>query len=175
MNTEVEQAKRAVADAQHRVDALVHQRDSVAAELLVAEAALRCAHSTLNGIKAADSRLLADSRRDELAQLRDRIAAAKQPLAEKVDPVQAVIDDIGWTPTSFADHLAKAGVELPPGQADDVEAAASARFTAQASRLITNRAWPNLSVGLQHESLDVALAAARSEQLRVLADATGEQ
>ncbi|WP_137164590.1 MULTISPECIES: hypothetical protein [Pseudomonas] len=170
----IQNARADVHSAQLRVDRLAQQRDSIAAELLVAEAALRCAHAGLNQLKAADSRLLADARRDELAQLRDRIAAAKQPLAEKVDPVQEWLDRLNWVPISLAVHLASNGQStLAADQLAELDGNANARFRVQAERLIANKAWPGLSDDIRFDSLNAALASARQEQVRIFNDAVG--
>lgn len=174
MNTAIQDAKRAVADAQHRVDALVHQRDSIAAELLVAEAALRTAHTALNQIKGADHKALIAARKDELQQLRDRITVAKQPLTAKVDQVQEWLDHLNWVPISLGVHLASTGqIGLAADQMAELDDNANARFRVQAERLITNKAWPGLSDDTRFDSLNAALSAARDEQLRIFADAVG--
>lgn len=74
MNT-LNEAQAAVLAAQRRVDELDEAAKFVAAETLVAQAALRGAHAKLQQIKAADQRLRTDNRQAELATLRGRLVA----------------------------------------------------------------------------------------------------
>ena len=71
------EAQAAVQAAQRRVDELDEAAKFVAAETLVAQAALRGAHVKLQKLKAADQQLHIRHRQSDLAAIRDRIAAIK--------------------------------------------------------------------------------------------------
>lgn len=169
----LQDAKATVHQAQNRVDALTSQQASVAAELLNAQAALRAAHTALNKVKADDARLLVRHRKDELQALRDRIETAAQSLAAQVDPVQAALDRANFSPENIGPQLH--GADLTTEQAHELSARADQRFRVRVGQLVASKAWHTLDTYAQFDTLTAALAAARGEELRILADMTGAQ
>jgi len=170
MNTAIQDARDNVQAAQRRVDELTQLQASTAAQLLTAEAALRCAYSAMNRLKKDDLAALARARNDELAQIRNQIAAAKLPLANAVDPVSTALARANFSPESVGAFLANADARMDTEQASEFTARADERFRVRVGQLVATEAWQSLDPDAKYDTLHNALHAARGEELRIFHD-----